>query len=283
MLRFASRSTVSTSQRFVHRLRSHTSRSSPASVPRPHLIAARSLSASATALSLALWYDRSGGGFVSLEAEQLPPPHEAAAAAPATTAVAGETFVHRTHDLPGACGCTAMRLVGTGIRYKWGLVKCYAVALYITEKEILATPRSSVAAAKHTELLARVISEPFDKALHLKFVRQLSAQVVADALADAFAPRLDAENAASQAALAKFRGAVMSDTATGEMRAAMPSGTNFTLVLRGGNRCVVAVDGVVVADIRDRNLVRAIADTYCGAAPVTHGDFARGAARLLRC
>ena len=240
--------------------------------------AARSLVASTTTIALALACDRTSSGGAFAAAAERPP-----AINLAPTPVAGVEFEQRRHDLPGAHPCTVLHLIGTGIRYKWGLVQCYAVALYVSEKEVLDAPRSKDAAQNDgAALLARVVTEPFDKALHLKFVRQLSACVVADALADAFSPRLDANNAAAQAALEEFRSAVMNDSTTGEARAAMPSGTDFTIVLRSGTRCVVAVDGVVAADIHDATLCWAIADTYCGAAPVTHGDFASGAARLLR-
>ena len=242
----------------------------------PRRYASRSFVASTAALSLALAWDCTSSGVAFAAAAER--------STSSSLSVAGIDFATRTYDLPGACGCTAMQMIGTGIRYKWGLVQCYAVALYVSEKEALESPRSEGEARVEGAalLLSRVVTEPFDKALHLKFVRQLSARVVADALADAFSPRLDANNAAAQAALEEFRSAVMNDSTTGEARAAMPSGTDFTIVLRGGARCIVAVDGVVAADIHDATLCWAIADTYCGAAPVTHGDFASGAARLLR-
>mmetsp|Transcript_4941 Transcript_4941/g.6396 ORF Transcript_4941/g.6396 Transcript_4941/m.6396 type:complete len:240 (+) Transcript_4941:32-751(+) len=71
-----------------------------------------------------------------------------------------------------------LKLLGVGVRYKWGLVKVYAVGYYAD------------AASSSPSLWQDLLESPKRKAIVIKMARNIDSQKLVDALEEAFKPRL---------------------------------------------------------------------------------------------
>eukprot|EP00613_Pedinella_sp_CCMP2098_P036940 CAMPEP_0171811110 /NCGR_PEP_ID=MMETSP0991-20121206/77926_1 /TAXON_ID=483369 /ORGANISM="non described non described, Strain CCMP2098" /LENGTH=139 /DNA_ID=CAMNT_0012424441 /DNA_START=235 /DNA_END=649 /DNA_ORIENTATION=- len=74
-----------------------------------------------------------------------------------------------------------LSLIGTGCRYKWGMVKVYAVGIYI---------QGEVGSLGGAGLRKGLVESTAKKSVVMKMARGIDSQKLVDALDEAFKPRL---------------------------------------------------------------------------------------------
>ena len=175
-------------------------------------------------------------------------------AAPAQQTIDGIAF-------PGADG--DLVLLGGGTRYKYGVVKVYAVGVYL---EDAGATLAAFAGKSAKELTTQLASDFYAavlgtdggpnvaKSLVLKFHRSVGADAVAGALNDALKGKVK-EVAAFKEALLKLLGS------------SVPSGGTVTLGCAGG-ALTMGFDGKT-STLKDPELCPALLDVYLGASPIS--------------
>ncbi len=175
-------------------------------------------------------------------------------AAPAEQTIDGIAF-------PGADG--DLVLLGGGTRYKYGVVKVYAVGVYL---EDAGATLAAFAGKSAKELTTQLASDFYAavlgtdggpnvaKSLVLKFHRSVGADAVAGALNDALKGKVK-EVAAFKEALLKLLGS------------SVPSGGTVTLGC-AGSALTMGFDGNK-STLKDPELCPALLDVYLGASPIS--------------
>ena len=180
-------------------------------------------------------------------------------AAPAEQTIDGIAF-------PGADG--DLVLLGGGTRYKYGVVKVYAVGVYL---EDAGATLAAFAGKSAKELTTQLASDFYAavlgtdggpnvaKSLVLKFHRSVGADAVAGALNDALKGKVK-EVAAFKEALLKLLGS------------SVPSGGTVTLGCAGGALTMGfggKTSGWAFRSLKDPELCPALLDVYLGASPIS--------------
>lgn len=162
-------------------------------------------------------------------------------------------------------------LVGTGCRYKFGLVKVYAVALYTTAKP--------PCAPSETEFWGHLVNSTQPKSIVIKMARGITSQQLAEALDDAFKPRLSMPGRSDEG-WQKFRGVLLK-----AVNKTCNAGDQFVFECEEGNKLtLVSTQGSTTyrtESIVDKDICWALFDTYLGAvkpevAPSLKKDIAKG-------
>eukprot|EP00051_Salpingoeca_urceolata_P032415 m.15607 g.15607 ORF g.15607 m.15607 type:complete len:292 (+) comp5061_c0_seq1:683-1558(+) len=175
-------------------------------------------------------------------------------------------------------GRPAPRLfVGSGCRYKWGLVKVYAVALYVGEVDVRAAPSDG------NSFVEAVATGRVPATLVIKMARDVPAATMNSALQEALITRV-----------IQFGGGekdLQAATALGELllqgKANLTTETEVALgvdvTADGTLRLTVAIDGHDLGQIRNNCLCHAVLDTYAGTLAVSgeaRASFVKGRAKF---
>lgn len=180
----------------------------------------------------------------------------AAAGAPALAA--GATTVEPATSISFDDSFNGVPLVGVGVRYKWGLVKVYAVGAYLENAQ--------ECAASGSGLFEGLLNSTGRKAIQIKMARAVDAKVLVDALEEAFTPRL-ALPGRSNKGMAAFREAVVA--VTGD-KVGNGDVVSFEVGANGSIAVHATMGGAAVksspAPFVDKDVAFALLDTYLGTA-----------------
>ena len=179
------------------------------------------------------------GGFISIDGLQFP----------STVKMAG----------------SSQTLAGGGTRIKFGVVKVYAVGVYLdaagskTALKSYYGMESSVLLSK-SGFVRAIVDGKFGKTLLMKFHRSVSSGTIADALRDSMAPRLSA------AVLAKFRSMLATVLSASSD---LPKGSELYFSCRGDTLHLASGTPKGAATLAEKTVCTALFDVYLGTAPVS--------------
>ena len=173
--------------------------------------------------------------------------------APATVKEAATGIEFNTVDGSG------LQLLGTGCRYKFGIVKVYAVGLYASES----------AGSGDGSIFENLLYSSGDKTVLIKMSYSITAKQLIDSLNDAFKPRL-ALTGRSLTGMDQFSEVIIDAT-----KGSCSSGDEIKLQCLGGNILQVTVTkagggGIAYgkAAVADADVCFALLDTYLGAGSI---------------
>jgi len=193
----------------------------------------------------------------------------------AALAAAGEAVKEPATGIEFSGSVDGLPLLGTGCRYKYGLVKVYAVGVYAEAPESCSSGGGGgeggggEGGGPWAELVDSSGESSGGRAVVIKMARDVEAKTLIDALGEAFKPRLNLPGR-SDASLADFREAVLSVSG-----GACANGDEFVFSIAKGTGAVTvtarkAGSGSVVKSAKGAvgeggDLAFAILDTYLGA------------------
>jgi len=185
----------------------------------------------------------------------------AAAAAAAVAAATAATQCDGTKSKESATGIEfegaidEAELCGVGCRYKFGIVKVYAVGLYSAVPTPLPDTSSDV------EVCRAVLDSTLPKAVVLKMARGLDSKSLVGALEDAFKPRLSKEGR-SMAGWSDFQDCILQQTGSrcdpGDEFYFCCQGDRLSVTLKRGGKMFVS------ESVTDKDICWALFDTYLG-------------------
>ena len=176
-----------------------------------------------------------------------------------TTSIDGQSFA----DCLTIDGATLL-LTGGGTRYKYGVAKVYAVALYLDaavgESALKKFGGKSASSLKgQAAFYSALIDGAFARTLALKFHRSVSSDAMVNALDEAMAKRLPSE------ATRKFRESLFKALGAG----AIAKGAEVYFMCRAGTLMIGSGAPSAGATLREKGVCSALFDVYYGKQPVS--------------
>lgn len=155
-------------------------------------------------------------------------------------------------------GGVLQQLTGGGTRTKYNVAKVYAVALYVDSRGAAGSLKKFAGSAKQPALYDALATGLFAKTLFLQFHRAVSAQAVAEALAESLAKRVPA------ATVDKFRVALLK--ICGEEVA---KGAKLYFMCKGEALSMGGGTPDAQATLKEKGTCNAFFDIYLGKAPIS--------------
>ena len=155
-------------------------------------------------------------------------------------------------------GGVLQQLTGGGTRTKYNVAKVYAVALYVDSRGAAGSLKKFAGSAKQPALYDALATGLFAKTLFLQFHRAVSAQAVAEALAESLAKRVPA------ATVDKFRVALLK--ICGEEVA---KGAKLYFMCKGEALSMGGGTPDAQATLKEKGTCNAFFDIYLGRAPIS--------------
>lgn len=187
-----------------------------------------------------------------------------ASALPPADTVADATFRIDSQDYPEWLQHNGKKqlLTGGGTRYKFGVIKVYALGLYLGEDSISGhlaawAGVSEKALAKDTSFAQALITGTFDRTLALQFHRSVDGATLAGAMKDSLASRLDA------AMLVSFHAALDKALPNGAQ-----AGTRLYFLCKSDGLHVAVATTEIVASVTEPSVCNALFDIFYGASPI---------------
>lgn len=166
-------------------------------------------------------------------------------------------------QLPGQK--TPQLLTGGGTRYKFNLVKVYAVGLYITEEAVKEAPLKAFLGTSADQLgpgfgaAMAVLPRTQPATLVLQFHRSVDVATLASAIKDSLASRLSAD------ALETFHTTLAGALA----ESGVPAGLELTFACSPGEIAIGAGSTKDMVELKDPDVCPALFDLYYGPDPIS--------------
>lgn len=153
------------------------------------------------------------------------------------------------------------QLTGGGTRTKYGVAKVYAVALYIGPgaDSVLKKFAGAKPPTNQPKFFSALVEGPFARTLALQFHRSVTPEAMANALDEAMAKRLPADD------VAKFREALLKALGTG----AIAKGAKLYLMCKAQTLSIGSGSTSVSASLKIKGVCPALFDIYYGKQPVS--------------